>query len=54
MESGASQRTSSLNKNAATEGTVGWLETSNLGSLTNQQDMKLDWPNVEPREEREN
>lgn len=27
-------------------------KSGDLGSPTNQQDMKLDWPNVEPGEER--
>lgn len=30
MESRAIQRTSSLNKNAAAKGTVGWLKTSTI------------------------
>lgn len=56
MESWPSQMTSSLHKNAATEGSVSWLKTSTIQvrrakfsfSFCNQPDVKLDWPNVEP------
>lgn len=60
MEPHASQMTFSLNKYAATEGSVGWLQTSTtwirragLSSLfCNQPDVKRDWPNVESGQER--